>query len=116
MSSAAMPTIAEFRQQLETRLADVMRRHAKIDAHLHNVDRDLPDDWSDRAQAIENDEVLEALDDHARADVAKLKGALRRIDEGTFGTCIMCEEPVGDRRLAAIPWATLCITCASANE
>ena len=115
MSTAAQnrPS-ADVRELLKSRLADVLRRHAKIDAHLHNTDRELPDDWSDRAQAMENDEVLEALDGHARAEVARLQGALLRIEAGTFGTCVSCGEPVGDKRLAAIPWATQCIDCASA--
>ncbi len=102
------------RAQLKARLADVLKRHEKIDAHLHNTDRDLPDDWSDRAQAMVNDEVLEALDDHARQEVILLKAALERMDNGTYGTCVACGEPVGDARLAALPYATRCITCASA--
>jgi len=38
-------------------------------------------------------------------------GALDRIENGEYGTCQSCEEPIGERRLRAIPWAEYCIRC-----
>jgi len=40
-----------------------------------------------------------------------VKLALRRADEGSFGTCLHCEEDINPRRLAAVPWAPYCIAC-----
>jgi DnaK suppressor protein len=37
--------------------------------------------------------------------------ALRRIEEGTYGVCINCDEPINPRRLQAVPWAPYCIRC-----
>jgi DnaK suppressor protein len=37
--------------------------------------------------------------------------ALRRIQEGSFGTCQECDEDIHPKRLAAVPWATFCIRC-----
>ena len=37
--------------------------------------------------------------------------ALNRITSGEYGVCMECEEPIGERRLHAIPWAKYCITC-----
>ena len=37
--------------------------------------------------------------------------ALRRIEDGTYGTCAECEGPISAKRLSAILWASLCITC-----
>ena len=45
-----------------------------------------------------------------------IDGALERIDEGTYGTCVTCARPIGEDRLAAIPWATQCIDCRRAEE
>lgn len=42
--------------------------------------------------------------------------ALRRIDEGTFGICEKCEEPISTARLEAVPHARMCIECKSAEE
>jgi len=40
-----------------------------------------------------------------------VKAALRRIDDGSFGTCIACDSAISPRRLAAVPWAPRCIKC-----
>ncbi len=40
-----------------------------------------------------------------------VKLALRRIDEGSYGTCLHCEDDINFRRLAAVPWAPYCIRC-----
>jgi DnaK suppressor protein len=40
-----------------------------------------------------------------------IQKALRRIDEGTFGTCTNCEEAIGRNRLVAVPWTPFCIRC-----
>jgi DnaK suppressor protein len=44
----------------------------------------------------------------------EIRSALRRIDEGTFGTCLHCEEEISQRRLQAVPWARLCLQCQEA--
>ena len=40
-----------------------------------------------------------------------VRSALRRIDDGSFGVCLYCEEDISPRRLAAVPWAPFCIHC-----
>ena len=40
-----------------------------------------------------------------------IDGALRRIDEGTYGVCRDCGEPISEARLTAIPWTRSCISC-----
>ena len=39
------------------------------------------------------------------------RAALRRIEEGSFGICQECDEDIHPKRLAAVPWAALCIRC-----
>ena len=46
----------------------------------------------------------------------KLDGALRRIQDGTFGECESCEEEIGLRRLEARPTATMCVSCKEEQE
>jgi DnaK suppressor protein len=48
--------------------------------------------------------------------VQKIDAALRRIDDGEFGFCDDCEEPIAKPRLEAIPWTTLCIDCQREGE
>jgi len=59
----------------------------------------------ERAQAT-------ALLNQARADRHAVDAALRRLDEGTFGTCETCGQSIGKPRLEAIPAASKCINCA----
>ena len=40
-----------------------------------------------------------------------IEEALHRIDQGTYGTCRDCGEPIAEARLRAIPWTRVCITC-----
>ena len=42
--------------------------------------------------------------------------ALLRIRDGSFGTCVHCDSEIGKRRLAAVPWAPLCIGCQEAAD
>jgi DnaK suppressor protein len=44
------------------------------------------------------------------------QAALRRIEDGTFGTCTNCEETIGRNRLVAVPWTPLCIRCQEAVD
>ena len=39
------------------------------------------------------------------------RAAIRRIHEGSFGTCLQCEEDIHPKRLSAVPWAQYCIRC-----
>lgn len=41
----------------------------------------------------------------------EVQGALRRIENGAYGTCNECEEPISVKRLNAVPWARYCVTC-----
>lgn len=47
---------------------------------------------------------------------SELKGALRRIHDGTYGVCLECESDIGMKRLNAVPWAQYCISCQEAAE
>jgi DnaK suppressor protein len=44
------------------------------------------------------------------------RAALRRIQEGSFGTCQECDQDIHPKRLAAVPWAPLCIRCQEALD
>lgn len=40
-----------------------------------------------------------------------VREALDRIADGTYGTCLQCDDEISHKRLNAMPWATLCIAC-----
>jgi DnaK suppressor protein len=53
-----------------------------------------------------------ALLARARDQIAEIDAAIGRLDEGTYGTCVRCGQPVGQDRLAARPAAATCVRCA----
>jgi DnaK suppressor protein len=52
-----------------------------------------------------------ALRDRNQHHLEQVEAALRRLDEGTFGACVRCGQPIAPERLEAIPWAAHCIGC-----
>lgn len=103
-----------LRDRLAAELDTLLARHAKIDAHLHNSDRDVPQDWTDRAQVFVNDAVLEALDGRTRTRIVQIKLALDRLGDPEWGRCVRCSEPINPARLAALPTTMICRACAEA--
>ena len=53
-----------------------------------------------------------ALLARTRDQIAEIDAAIGRLDEGTYGVCVRCGEPVGQGRLAARPAAANCVRCA----
>jgi RNA polymerase-binding transcription factor DksA len=89
---------------------------AQLQQRLHKVEQDLrqtPEpDSEERAVSRENDEVLERLEESDREEIRQLQEAIARIDAGTYGLCTLCEERIAPARLAALPYASTCLTCA----
>ena len=52
-----------------------------------------------------------ALRDRADNQLVLVDEALARIDDGTYGMCVVCGRPIATERLAALPWAARCIDC-----
>jgi len=107
-----MTDLDAIRQQLEADLKDVLSKHGRISDHLRNADRELPADWSDMAQFVENDEVLEVLEERTRDRIAHLIRALRRIEHGTYSQCASCGGEISLERLRLLPTTVLCAGCA----
>jgi len=46
----------------------------------------------------------------------EVRAALGRIADGCYGVCLQCEEEISQKRLKAVPWATLCIACQEQSD
>ena len=69
-----------------------------------------------RMDALQAQAMAKASGQRRAAQIREIDAALRRIDEGHYGDCERCEEPINPRRLDADPTARLCIDCASRGE
>jgi len=63
----------------------------------------------DTASATYDRELDQSLEEGAQQTLTAIDDALRKIEEGTYGTCEVCGKPIIAGRLAAMPWARLCI-------
>ena len=106
----------QVRKRIEEQLVVLRRRAEKIDRDLRRENNPLSPDWSEQAVTRENDEVLDALDNEGREQIARLEEALERVKEGTYGQCSDCGGDIGEARLEALPQALECIDCARRKE
>jgi DnaK suppressor protein len=61
-------------------------------------------------------ELDDGLEENAEHLLTEIDAALGRIDDGTYGLCARCGRPIGEERLEAVPYATLCIDDKRAQE
>jgi RNA polymerase-binding protein DksA len=57
-----------------------------------------------------------SLEENEERLLAAIDAALKRIDDGTYGLCNTCAQPIGEERLEALPWTTQCIDCKRKEE
>lgn len=57
-----------------------------------------------------------ALQSRIRDTLVQLEHALQKLDEGTYGLCDSCEQPINPARLEALPLAALCVNCKALQE
>jgi len=114
--------IERFRKRL---LDDRARAQGALD-YLHE---DNPGSMEDETQEIPSDnhpgdvatitldrEIEYTLEENEERLIAEIDAALQRIEEGTFGLCATCGNPIGDERLEAVPYTTQCIDCKRKEE
>lgn len=74
-----------------------------------------PDVIDELQSAVERELAITELDRTSRL-LRNVKAALSRIQEGTFGICLRCEQPISPARLNAVPWTPFCIRCQQAVD
>ena len=104
--------LQEFRRTLNTWLAELSEGRRNREALAIETSADELDRIQ---QAQERDLVVGALNRES-IWLREIRAALTRIDIGSFGICLNCEEEIDTKRLAAVPWAPLCIACQEAAD
>ena len=102
----------EFRKSLKT-------RHAELSEGRHNREAlaiETTADELDRIQQAQDRDFAMGAIDRDSLRLREIRAALERIDSGSFGICLNCEEEIAAKRLAAVPWTSLCIVCQEAAE
>ncbi len=94
-------------QALQTKLSEVTQTKGLRDAIAVEQSAD-PLDTTQRA--LEREMATVGLDRNATL-ARQIRAAISRINQGGYGVCLECEESISQKRLAAVPWAALCIHC-----
>jgi RNA polymerase-binding transcription factor len=95
---------------LERRVALVGQVQA-AEAYSRERDAEATQDPADMAANAYTKELLMSMSTNDRQLLDSIDGALARIDDGEYGKCVNCGQPIQDKRLEAVPWARHCIRC-----
>jgi DnaK suppressor protein len=114
---AEQADVAQLRAALVAKRDEVMQLYeSDVRAGLKGASSDGNEDIVDLANSAYNRELSFAISDSERELLQQIDEALKRVDEGTFGACRSCGEPIASPRLRAIPWARYCIDCQELEE
>ena len=73
-------------------------------------------DETDLVQNMMLKQMSDKLSDRDKQSLQVISLCLKKINDSTFGTCEECEEDISEKRLMALPYASLCISCAEGKE
>ena len=104
-----------FRDLLTKRLTGLLEEANKTVSGMTDHRENFPDP-TDRATLESDRNFTLRIRDRERRLIGKIRDALERLDNGTFGICEECEEEISDERLMARPVTTSCINCKKNQE
>ncbi len=104
--------VERFRAVLTARVAELER----VTRNREGITIERSADQLDEIQAASQRALAVCNLDREFNHLRDARAALRRIEEGGFGTCQECGEDIHPKRLAAVPWATFCIRCQEAAD
>lgn len=99
----------KFEKRLKDRLRELEERLKEIE---DNLEEPSDPDVEERATEREGDEVLEELGHAGLVEISMIRSALARIEDGSFGVCTKCGEPISEERLEVLPHTPNCRRCA----
>jgi len=106
--------LVEERDRLQAELKRIEDRAAGRDRlHSEQAGQDFDEPGGDAAtETVERAQSM-AVGASLREQLEEVTAALRKVEEGTYGVCDSCGKPITKKRLAVLPWATLCKECRS---
>jgi DnaK suppressor protein len=104
--------LKNFESALQTRARELLRSQAERRQIMVERSADALDGT---LQAADRERSAQTLAQEFRL-LRQVEAALARIRCGDFGICLSCEEQIPLRRLQAVPWASLCVSCQEKEE
>jgi DnaK suppressor protein len=108
---AGKAVLARLRKVLEEKGADIRTRMSagSFAEIVHR--RGEPSDEGDLSQQSHEEWLFVNRNQLEISVLKQVDAALGRIERGTFGICLECEDPISIKRLEAVPWARYCMRC-----
>jgi DnaK suppressor protein len=106
----------KYRRLLEEKKAALSVDIAKTRSAEEETSEELTQDIADKAVSSYTREFLYSLTDGERSTLLQIDDAIARIDDGSYGFCINCGQPMAEKRLTAVPWAPYCVECQELSE
>ncbi len=103
--------LAHYRKKLVEKHRQLVEEVGKSALYGKGQEDDSIKDLGDQATTAYTREFLFELGNGDRRLLKEVVTALQKIDEGTFGACERCGEPIAEKRLEALPFARYCIGC-----
>ena len=101
-----------FQAILTAKVAELER----FTRHREGITIERSADQMEEIQAASERALAVCNLDRESNQLRNVRASLRRIQEGSFGTCQQCDDDIHPKRLAAVPWATFCIRCQEAVD
>jgi DnaK suppressor protein len=95
---------------------EILETFTKNKSYGMEADGEPSQDIADKAANSYTKEFLFSLSNSERQLLQQVDEALSRIAERRYGVCISCEDVMNLKRLQAVPWASLCISCQEKQE
>ena len=103
-----MADLVLVRSSLQKQLDALLKRASEIENVLSDPGDMNPEQ---NAQDMEDDEPLAVVGDLTRQEIREIRLALKRIDDGTWGTCVSCGKEIAAARLLELPAVAICESC-----
>jgi len=105
-----------FQERLLTKKQEILETFTKNKSYGMEADGESSQDIADKAANSYTKEFLFSLSNSERRLLQQVDDALSRIESRRYGVCASCEDTLNLKRLQAVPWATLCISCQEKQE
>jgi RNA polymerase-binding protein DksA len=104
--------LLDERRRVEHALATLRDEHpGSLDDEVEEIAATSDNHLAETATATLGREIDYTLGENSEQVLSEIDAALKRIEEGTYGTCLSCGREIPRERLEAQPWASLCIDC-----
>ena len=108
--------VERLREKLEFQRHETGQFLRRLDLEVQSLDAESTKDSADRCVISVSKESLFERSSQRRAVLRLIEAALKRISDGSFGTCVGCGDEIQDQRLQALPWTQFCLRCQSQLE